>query len=76
MPPGGVAYVDLEPAAQGYPGGARSELLAVFSIVNSLVLNVPQIERVRLLVRGAEQDTLAGHVALPEPLAADMLLVR
>ena len=76
VPPGGVAYVDIEPAAEAYPGGARSELLTVYSIVNSLVLNVPQIERVKLLVAGRESNTLAGHVALNEPLAAQMLLVR
>ena len=75
-PPGDIAYVDIEPAAEGLPGGARSELLAVFSIVNSLVLNVPPIERVKLLVAGREVDTLGGHVVLRDPLAADMLLVR
>ena len=75
-PPGDIAYVDIEPAAEGLPGGARSELLAVFSIVNSLVLNVPPIEQVKLLVAGREVDTLGGHVVLRDPLAADMLLVR
>ncbi len=29
VPPGGIAYVDIEPAAEAYPGGVRSEMLTV-----------------------------------------------
>ncbi len=72
-----TAYVDLsEEAAAGHPGGAQGELMTVYSIVNSLILNVEDIQRVKILVEGAEVTTLAGHIDLREPLAAHMLILR
>ncbi|MFO7839086.1 MAG: GerMN domain-containing protein [Desulfosalsimonadaceae bacterium] len=72
-----VAYVDLSAAvSKNHPGGIRTEMLTVYSIVNSLVLNVSAVDRVKLLVRGRESDTLAGHIDIRFPLQAKMLLVR
>ncbi len=72
-----VAYVDLSAAvSQNHPGGIRTEMMTVYSIVNSLVLNVSAVERVKLLVEGRESDTLAGHIDIRFPLQAEMLLVR
>ena len=45
-------------------------------MVNSLVLNVPQIDRVQLLIDGNQAPTLAGHIDLQIPVKADMLLIR
>jgi len=73
----GVCYADLTPAVREiFPGGSQSELLAVYSIVNSLILNVPVIEKVKILIGGKESDTLAGHVDLIHPVTANMLLIR
>jgi hypothetical protein len=70
-------FVDLNSASrQFHPGGCRNELLSVYSIVNSLVLNVDAIHTVKLLVDGEDVPTLAGHIDLQSPLAADMLLIR
>jgi hypothetical protein len=44
--------------------------------VNSLILNIPEIETVRILVEGKEEATLAGHVDLRFPFQANMLFVR
>jgi hypothetical protein len=42
--PDSVCYIDLTLAARkNHPGGCNSELLTVYSIVNSLILNVPEI---------------------------------
>jgi hypothetical protein len=72
-----TAYVDLSAdLAVAHPGGAHSEQMTVYSIVNSLVLNIPEIERVKILIAGTEATTLAGHIALQRPLAANMLIVR
>lgn len=72
-----TAYVDLSAAVvDAHPGGAHSELMTVFSIVNSLILNVPQIKRVKLLVGGRDASSLAGHIDLRQPLTANMLIVR
>jgi len=75
--PDGICYVDLSPAVrQQHPGGSKSELLTIFSMVNSLVLNVPEIERVQFLIDGQEVLTLAGHIDLQLPVKANMLLTR
>jgi len=73
----GIAYVDFESALrQLHSGGCQSELLTIYGLVNSLVLNIPQISRVKILLGGEEAVTLAGHVLLQEPFTTDLLLVR
>ena len=73
----GIAYVDLASDAFNYfPGGIEAELLGIYSIVNTLVLNVEKIQYVKFLVGGQEAATLAGHVDLSRPFKADMLWVR
>lgn len=75
--PDGHAYVDLsESVSTMHPGGSETELLTLYSIVNSLVLNVPGIEMVKILIDGRESDTLAGHIDLRFPFKANMLMVR
>ena len=72
-----TAYVDLSADLAGaHPGGGHSELMTVYSIVNSLILNIAEIERVKILVAGTEAATLAGHIDLQRPLTANMLIVR
>ncbi|MBW1996057.1 MAG: GerMN domain-containing protein, partial [Deltaproteobacteria bacterium] len=73
----GTAFVDLsEAVSEHHPGGSKSELLTVFSIVNSLVLNISEINAVKILVEGRETSTLAGHIDIRFPFKANMLLVR
>lgn len=73
----GVCYIDMTAAiVDQHPGGIKSELLTVYSIVNSVVLNVPEIETVKILINGSEATTLAGHIDLQVPVKANMLLIR
>jgi spore germination protein GerM len=72
-----IAFVDFsDTVKEGDPGGVKSELLTIFSIVNSLVLNMPQVDAVKILINGNESMTLAGHVDLRFPFKANMLLIR
>jgi hypothetical protein len=72
-----IAYVDLgKDIKESMPGGAKSEMLAVYSIVNSLILNIPEIEKVKILIGGRESSTLDGHMDLRFPFKANMLLIR
>jgi len=75
--PDGTCYVDLSEAVRkNHPGGSKSELLTIYSMVNTLVLNIPEIERVQILIEGNEALTLAGHIDLQLPVKANMLLIR
>ena len=75
--PDDVCYVDLSEAVRkNHPGGSNSELLTIYSVVNSLILNVPEIERVKILISGYETSTLSGHIDLQYPVKAHMLIVR
>lgn len=72
-----TAYADFSrEIKENHPGGSPMEYLSVYSIVNSLVLNVPEIETVKILIDGREAETLAGHIDISCPLAANMLIVR
>ena len=74
---GGTAVVDLsESISENHPGGCKTEILTIYSLVNSLVLNIPEIESVKILIGGREAMTLAGHVDLRFPFKANMLLIR
>jgi hypothetical protein len=75
--PDQVCYIDLSQAAKKkHPGGINSELLTIYSVVNSLILNVSEIKRVKILIEGNEAPTLAGHINLQFPFKAHMLLIR
>jgi len=73
----GVAYVDLSGNIRRlHPGGSDSELFTLFSIVNTLTLNVPEIRTAKLLLDGEVSATLAGHIDIRHPFKANMLMVR
>jgi hypothetical protein len=73
----GDAFVDLgAQAVTGHPGGSTTELLTIYSIVNTVTANLPSARRVQILIDGKEVDTLAGHVDLRRPLEPNMALVK
>lgn len=63
--PNGTAVADFSEAlATAIPSGIQSEQLAVDSITRTLEANVPQIQRLKILIHGQEVETLAGHLDL------------
>ena len=52
-----------------------NELLTVFTIVNAIITNLPDVQSVQLLIDGREVDTLAGHVDLRRPLRKNDSLI-
>ena len=52
--------------------GLREELLAVYSLVNSLTANNIGVDRVVLMWNGEQRPTFAGHVDTTRPLMADL----
>ncbi len=72
-----TAYADFSREIRdGHPGGSQMEYLSIYSIINSLALNIPEIEKVKILIEGQEIETLAGHIDVRASLSANMLLVR
>ena len=55
--------------------GSKEELLAVYALVNSIVLNFPAVRKVQILLDGRPATTLAGHVDLSRPLTLDTTLL-
>lgn len=68
--PDGTGFVDLGGATltQGWATGSHEELMAVYSLVQTVTANFPEAKRVRILVNGTPAETLAGHVALDRSL--------
>ncbi len=72
-----TAFIDFsQEIRESHPGGSQMEYLTVYSIINSLALNIPEIEKVKILIAGQEIETLAGHIDIRDSLSANMLLVR
>jgi len=54
-----------------HPGGSTGELATVYSVVNTLTSNFPDVKRVKFLVEGEEAETISGHIDLTQPFEAD-----
>lgn len=75
----GTAYLDMAPAAAGQKeirASVQEELLAVYSLVNSVMQNIAEVRQVRILLDGREAQTLAGHIDLSRSFVRRADLVR
>lgn len=74
-----IAYVNFDVAGDvAFPAwGSGHELLAMYSVVNTILLNIPEVEAVVLLRNGQQHATFAGHLDTSRPLLAnhDLLAV-
>jgi hypothetical protein len=62
---GDLAVVDTNGAfADSHPSGVLIEDFTLFSMIETLALNMPEIKRVKIIVNGRERSTLAGHADL------------
>ena len=74
---GGLAKVDFNQAlSKDHPGGSSAEMMTVYSVVNSLSLNFPQIKRVQILIDGKPVDTITGHLSLKQPILPKPDLIK
>lgn len=73
----GIAYLDLHGENEGPPPavGSMDEQMILYSLVDTVVLNTPGVERVVLLWNGSQRETFAGHFDTTRPLAADESLI-
>jgi hypothetical protein len=75
--PNGVAYVDLGAEGQDNPppGGSLEEMMMVYSVVNTVIENVPEVRRVALTWNSRQRESFTGHLDLSRPLGAKRDLV-
>jgi hypothetical protein len=73
----GVAHIDLAITGQNanLPWGSRQEMLAVYGLVDTVLLNLPEIQGVILLRNGEQRSTFAGHLDTTRLLLANEDLV-
>ena len=73
----GTAFVDLRWPGHDDPpeSGSTAEMQRVYSLVDSVALNVPQVNRVVLLWNGTQRITFSGHLDTSRPLVADRSLL-
>lgn len=73
----GIAYVDLNAAAvSDHLGGSEAEVLTVYSIVNTVCLNIPELKAAKIIVEGKSVATFKGHMDLRFALKPDPTLIR
>ncbi|MEI6125334.1 MAG: GerMN domain-containing protein [Pseudomonadota bacterium] len=73
----GLVTVDLSSELiNKHPGGSASEIITVFSLVNTLTLNIKEAQRVKIIVEGKDIDTIAGHIDCREPFSQKLEIVH
>jgi len=73
----GLARVNFsKELSKDHPGGSSGEMLTVYSVVNSLTRNFPQIKSVQLLIEGRRVETIAGHLSVAHPLRSNLELIK
>ncbi len=63
----GNAFLDFTAPPEALTG-SNTELILTYGIVNSVILNCPEISAVQVLFGGHEVPTLTGHLDLSKPL--------
>ncbi len=73
----GLAKVNFDQTlSKEHPGGSSAETMTIYSIVNSLTLNFPQIKRVQILIDGKTVESIAGHISLKQPVPSNPNMVK
>lgn len=73
--PDGTVFVDFK-ISESVGMGSTEELLALYSIVNTVLLDDEAARRVVVLINGRQRETLAGHLDTSVPLSARPDLIR
>ncbi len=73
----GTVYLDLSnDILSDFEPGIESETLSIYSIVNSITINIPSVKRVQFLIQGQEVETLDGHADLTAAFTPDLTRVK
>lgn len=58
-----------------HPGGSASEMATIYSLTNTLITNIPEIKKVKILIEGKEQESLKGHIDIRNPFSFNKELI-
>jgi len=63
----GTAFIDLTAPPEPL-SGSHTELILAYGLVDSILLNCPELAKVQILFGGHEIPTLTGHLDFSRPL--------
>jgi flagellar basal body-associated protein FliL len=61
--------------AANHPGGSASEMATIYSLTNTLITNIPEIKKVKILIEGKEHESLKGHIDIRNPFSFNKELI-
>lgn len=88
MPPGVVlravklkgnalGVLDFSPElSRNHPGGSLAEMQTIYSVVNSIALNISSLKEIQILVDGRSLETLKGHIDIRAPLKPNPSIIK
>lgn len=72
----GVASIDFgRNLIDLHPGGSASEMMTIYSLTNTITINVPSVTRVRILIDGTGVETIKGHIDTGRPFETNRELI-
>ncbi|MDD3839075.1 MAG: GerMN domain-containing protein [Clostridia bacterium] len=71
-----ICYVNFSnEIIDNHKGGSAGEAMTIYSIVNTLT-QFDSIDKVQILVDDKARETLAGHIAIDQPIARNAKLIK
>jgi len=72
----GIAYIDFgRNLIDLHPGGSASEMMTIYSLTNTITINIPSVKKVKLLVDGKDLETIKGHIDTTGPFEVNRELI-
>ncbi|MBZ9624825.1 GerMN domain-containing protein [Clostridium sp. FP2] len=73
-----IAYVDFKSSATDkISGGSTGETMALYSIINTLVLDKELgVKKVQFLVEGKNVESIKGHVDVRKPISENLEMIK
>ncbi|MBW2557767.1 MAG: GerMN domain-containing protein [Deltaproteobacteria bacterium] len=72
----GIAYIDFgRNLVDLHPGGSASEMMTIYSLTNTITINIPSVKKVKLLVDGKGLETITGHIDTTKPFEVNRELI-
>ncbi len=72
----GVATIDFgRNLIDLHPGGSASEIMTIYSLTNTVTINMPSIKGVRILIEGTGVETIKGHIDTTTPFSMNRELI-